>query len=321
MTTTMQAITFSEYGAPHVLCLTEMEKPTPKPNELLVRVHATTVSSGDGRSRRGEPFMVRFVTGIFKPNVILGSDFAGVVTAVGANVTRFKRGDQVFGSTGMAMGTNAQYICLSETGQVVRQPAHLTAAEAAAIPFGATTALAFLNKMGIQAGQKVLIYGASGSVGTAAVQLARYFGADVTAVCSSKNFELVRSLGAAKTIDYTQEDFTQCSDAFDAIFDAVGKTDFSQCKGLLKPNGLYASLGLSLKLCWEWVVAKIVGGKRMQLGVVNGTVDDLRFLKQLLEASDLQPTIDKRYSLEQIAEAHQHVDTGHKRGNVIVTMV
>ncbi|MEM7118322.1 MAG: NAD(P)-dependent alcohol dehydrogenase [Chloroflexota bacterium] len=317
----MRVITFSEYGPPHVLQINTVTKPVPKDNEVRVQIRATTVSSGDGYSRRGNPFSVRFVTGLIKPKVILGSEFAGIVDSVGKNVTRFKKGDAVFGSTGMKMGTNAEYICIAKTGTVVQKPANMTFAEAATIPFGATTALAFLRDKGkIQAGQKVLIYGASGSVGTAAVQLARQFGAQVTGVCSTRNVAFVKSLGAEHVIDYMQEDAAHHHETYDLIFDAIGKYPFSQTQHLLNPNGTYLSVALSLSLLGQMVWSSIRGGKKVLVGIVNGTTEDLIYLKQLVEAGKLKSAIDSSHPFDQIVEAHRIVDTGHKRGNVVVTL-
>ena len=317
----MQAITFSKYGSPDVLQISEVKKPTPKANELLIRVHATTVSSGDGRARQGNPFIVRFVTGLFKPKLILGSEIAGEVEAVGNDVTTFKKGEAVFGSTGMDMGAHAEFVCIPADGAVAKKPANLSFAEAAAIPFGATTALGFLNgKAKIQPGQKVLIYGASGSVGTAAVQLAKHFGAEVTAVCSTTNLKLVRALGADHTIDYTQEDFAHRSATYDIIFDAVGKRTFANSKNALTASGTFLSVALSLPLIANMVWGSLRGGKKVVIGVVNGTAVQLNFLKERIEAGQLQPAIDKQYPFTQIAEAHKHVDKGRKKGNVVVMM-
>lgn len=317
----MKAIIGIKYGAPNVLQLTETAKPAPKNNEILVKIYASTVSSGDSVARQGSPFSVRFVTGLIKPKMVLGSDFAGRIEAVGQNVTRFQVGDAVFGSSGMKMGTHAEYITLSEKGTVAIKPANMSYEEAAALSFGSTTALAFLrDKAKIQPGHKVLIYGASGSVGTAAIQLAKHFGAEVTGVCSTANLAMVKSLGAEHVIDYTQKDWGKRAQRYDIIFDAVGKCSFAQCQGLLKQNGVFVTVALSLPIVLQTLRTAVSSSKKVRSGVVSGTAADLVYLKKLVEEGTLKPTIDKKYPLSQIAEAHRHVDTGHKKGNVVITM-
>ncbi len=322
----MKAITFTKYGSPDVLQLKEIDKPTPQNNEVLIRIYATTVTSGDVKLRSFKvPFMYWFPMGIMfgfrKPNKpAVGVELAGEIESVGKDVKLFRKGDQVYGDAGMNVSTYAEYICLPEEGVVVIKPANMTYEEAAAVPVGASTALFFLRKANIQSGQKVLIYGASGSVGTFAVQLAKYFGAEVTGVCSTTNLELVKSLGADKVIDYTKEDFTG-GETYDVIFDTVGKSPFSASVKSLKQNGVYllgAVWKMSLYVRGPWV--SMISSKKVITGVANESSDDLIFLKQLIEAEKIKSVIDRCYSLEQIAEAHSYVEKGHKKGNVIITL-
>lgn len=322
----MKAIVYERYGPPEVLQLKEVEKPTPRDNEVLIKTHATTVTSGDWRVRSlnvpaGFGLITRLVFGISKPRQpILGSELAGIVESVGKDVRNFKIGDQVFAFSDTGMGCHAEYKCMPQDGAVVLKPPSLSCDEAAALSFGGTTALDFLRRGKLQRGESVLVNGASGGVGTATVQLARHFGADVTGVCSTANVELVKSLGARHVIDYTQEDFTQNGEAYDVIVDTVGTAPFSRSKASLKERGrllmVLAGLPDMLKIPWE----SMSSTKKIIAGPVTVRAEDLRFLAGLAEAGEFKPVIDRRYPFEQIAEAHRYVDTGRKKGNVIITL-
>jgi NADPH:quinone reductase-like Zn-dependent oxidoreductase len=321
----MKAIVYQEYGPPEVLQLAEVEKPTPKDNEVLIRIHATTVTPSDGLMRSGESVMGRIILGLTKPRRkfrILGTELAGEIESVGKDVKRFRPGDQVYGFRGFGTGTYAEYKCMSENGSLAIKPANLTCEEAAAVVDGASTALFFLRDKGnIQSGQKVLIIGASGCIGSFAVQLARHFGAEVTGVCSTTNVELVKSLGADRVIDYAQEDFTQNGETYDLIFDTAGKSSFSRCKRSLKKNGRYLlTTGNMLANYVLTLWTSRVGRQRFVFGLSIEKTEALIFLKELIEAGKIKPVIDRCYPLEQIAEAHRYVDTGHKKGNVVITV-
>jgi NADPH:quinone reductase-like Zn-dependent oxidoreductase len=299
----MKAIVCTKYGSPDVLQLKEVEKPTPKEDEVLIRVHAATVTRGDVMLRKLHPllFLPLRLFGMRRKK-IPGHEFAGVIESAGKAVKRFREGDQVFGTTtGLNVGANAEYVCLPEewpSGVLAIKPANMSYEEAAAVPVGGMTALYILKKGDVQDGQKVLIYGASGSVGTYAVQLAKHLGAEVTGICSTTSIEMVKSLGADQVIDYTREDFTKSGEMYDVIFDAAGKTSFSRCKIALKKEGSYLSVKSSTK----------------------EQTKNLLYVKELIEAGKIKSVIDRCYPLAQTAEAHKYVETGHKKGNVVITM-
>jgi len=322
----MKAIVCTKYGPPDVLQLKEVEKPVPRDNEILIKVHASTVTRGDCRIRsftftRWFWLPGRIMYGLIKPRKnIPGCDLAGEIELVGKDVKRFKKGDQIFGYTKGVQynGCNAEYKCLPEEGLLAIKPASMTYEEAAAVPIGGLTALHFLRKGGIRSGQKVLVYGASGSVGTFAIQLAKYFGSEVTGVCSTSNLKLVKSLGADKVFDYTKEDFTKIGQTYDVIFDTVGKTSFSRCKGSLKQSGIY------LTVEWPFLQAlwtSIIGSKKVIIGIAPNRTENVIFLKELIEEGKLRSVIDRCYPLEQTAEAHRYVDKGHKQGNVVISNI
>ncbi len=322
----MKAVVCTKYGPPEVLQLREVAKPVPRDNEVLIKVHAAGVSATDPTFRKGEPFIARFFVGLTKPkNPIPGCELAGEIESTGKDVTRFKKGDQVFGATGTSYGAQAEYKCLPEDAALAMKPANMTYEEAVTVSDGGLGALSFLRRGKVRSGQQVLINGASGSVGTFGIQLAKHFGAEVTGVCSTANLELVKSLGADKVIDYTSEDFTRTGQAYDFIFDAVGKSSFSRCRGSLKKGGAYLatvpSPGFTFQLLWT----SIFGSKKAVMtapGLMKPgeRTKDLVFLRGLIEAGELKAVIDKRYRMEQIADAHRYVEKGHKKGNVVITM-
>lgn len=320
----MKAIVYEKYGTPDVLELKEVEKPTPKDNEVRIRVHAAIVTPSDCSFRKADPFMVRFIYGLTSPkNKILGVELAGEIESVGTEVTLFKKGDQVFGISPKSFGAHAEYKCLPENVPVAIKPANMTYEEAVGVCDGALTALIFLRDTAkIQSGQKVLINGASGSVGSYAVQLAKYFGAEVTGVCSTANLEMVKSLGADKVIDYTKVDFTKNGKSYDVIFDAVGKSSFSSCKSSLTQRGVYLSTVPTLATMFQMLWTSKSSSKKAKF-VTAGLMqskENLIFLKELIEAGQLKSVIDRRYPLEQTAEAHRYVEKGHKKGNVVITL-
>jgi NADPH:quinone reductase-like Zn-dependent oxidoreductase len=318
----MKAIVYTEYGPPEVLRLEEVENPIPKDNEILIRVHATTVTAGDWRMRKPDPVAARLYNGLFRPKKvnILGFDLAGQVEAVGKDANRFKIGDEVFAWTGFGFGAYAEYKCMPADAVVAHKPANLTLEAAAALPSGGLTALIFLRKANIQDGQSVLIYGASGSVGTSAVQLAKHFRADVTGVCSTANVAMVTSLGADRVIDYTREDFANGGETYDVIFDTVGKISFAGSRKALKRNGIYLAGSAGLRESLQGFWTSVIGSKRVIAGASPPCQDDLVFLKELVEAGEIVPVIDRRYPLDQMVEAHRYVEKGHKKGNVVITI-
>ena len=316
----MRAVVHDRYGPPEVLRLDDVERPQPAADEILVHVRATTVNRTDCHRRAAKPFLWRFMAGLLRPKRrILGGEMAGEVEAVGGAVTQFAVGDRVFGTSGPKLGGHAEYLCRVVRGVVAHMPAGLTFEEAAAIPDGALGALTCLRRGGVRAGQKILVYGASGSIGTAGVQLAKHFGADVTAVCNTANVELVRSLGADRVLDYTRgEDFRKEREVYDIVFDAVGKLSFRTCKGSLKPGGIYiATDGLRNFPLSFWT--RRFGDKRVALPLPDWKQEDMRFLKELVEAGEYRPVIDRRYPLEDVVEATRYVETQQKTGNVVIT--
>jgi NADPH:quinone reductase-like Zn-dependent oxidoreductase len=319
----MKAILYTRYGPADVLRIEEVAKPVPKDNEVLVKIHETIVTPSDIAMRTADPFMIRFFSGLFRPRGIPGTDLAGVIEAVGSAVSAFKPGDRVFGSTSGATGAHAEYISLPEDGILATIPPGLAFEETAGACDAAMTALTFLrDKAGLRSGQTILINGASGSVGTFAVQLAKYFGAVVTGVCSAANAELVRSLGADQVIDYTREDFTRTGETYDVIFDAVGKSSFPRCKKSLKPGGIYLTTVPSLAVLLQMLWTARSGGQKAIFAAtgLNQTIEKLNALKEMLAAGTLKSVVDRRYRFDQIAEAHRYVETGHKKGNVVVAL-
>jgi NADPH:quinone reductase-like Zn-dependent oxidoreductase len=323
----VKAVICTAYGSPDVLQLIELEKPIPKDGEVLIRIHATTVTRADCELRRfsfpGWIWLpLRLWFGVLKPRVrVLGQEFAGQVEAVGKDVTSFVPGDRVFGTTGIGLGAHAEYICLrehSDTGELAKIPANTTYAEAAAVPYGGCEALRFLRKGNIQGGQKVLIIGAGGSFGTFAVQLAKFFGAEVTAVDSAGKLDMLRSIGADHVIDYAERDVTASGEAYDLIFDVVCRVPLSRLLRILRPNGraLLANPQTSHLVRGLWT--SMTSNKKVTFGVVSGSNEDLPFLGELIEAGKLRPVIDRRYALEEIAEAHRYAETEQKKGNIVI---
>ncbi len=322
----MKAVVCARYGPPEVLELQEIAKPVPKDDEVLIKVYATSVTAVDCTFRQGTPFIGRFFNGLLKPkNPVQGTEIAGEIESAGKDIKRFKEGDQVFG-TCMGAGTYAEYACLPEDKATLAiKPSNTTYEEAVGCD-GALTALPFLRDTGkIRSGQKVLIFGASGSTGTAAVQIAKYYGAGVTGVCSTANTALVESLGADKVIDYTKEDFTKSGETYDIVFDTVGKTSFSRCKNSLKDGGIFLEVALTALIIPQMLWTSIFGGKKAKIAFTglrsaSDRTKDLVFIKELIEKGQLKSIIDKTYPLEQMAKAHRYVETGRKKGNVVITV-
>ena len=324
----MKAIIWTEYGPPEVLKLQELDKPKPNDNELLLKIHATSVTMGDCEMRNLKlspalAFFMRIYNGINKPKriTILGQDVAGVVEATGKNVKIFKVGDEIFGSTGFKMGAYAEYMCLPEDSELAIKPINMTFEEAAAVPLGGLNAIYFLEKAKIQNGQKVLINGAGGSIGTYAVQIAKSSGATVTGIDSTEKLDMLRSIGAENVIDYTQEDFTKKGGKYDVIFDVVRKSSFSGCVRLLNTNGIYLQANHGTLRRIRGSLTSMRSSKRIVSGTAMEGTEDLNHLKKLIEEGKIKSVIDRQYSLEQIIEAHKYVETGQKKGNVVIKVI
>jgi NADPH:quinone reductase-like Zn-dependent oxidoreductase len=330
----MKAVIYTKYGSPDVLQLVEVEKPTPRDNEVLVRIYAVSINYGDTIARNfgkvssrefNMPFLfwllARIAFGWNKPkNKTLGSEFAGKIESIGKDVKLFKAGDDVFGYRGQSMGANAEYLCMPENGLLAIKPANLTYEEAATVPYGALTALNLLRKMNIQRGQKVLINGASGGIGSAAVQLAKYYGAEVSGVAGTPRLEYMKSLGADKVIDYTKEDFTKNGEIYDLIFDILGRSSFSSCKNSLNENGRYLLASFKLKQLLQMLWTSKIGSKKVICALSGENIEDLLFIKKLVEDGKIKSVIDKCYPLEQTAEAHRYIEVGHKKGSVVINL-
>lgn len=320
----MKAIVYTKYGPPDVLRLAEVEKPAPKDNEILIKVRATTVNRTDCGFRKPEyPLIIRMVNGIVTPKKkILGSELAGDIEEVGSHVKSFTKGEKVFGLTGDSLGAHAEYVCLPEDAAIVTKPSSLNYDEAAAVCDGLMLAYTYLRQVPLQRGMKVLINGASGSIGSAAVQLAKYFSAEVTAVCKTESLELVKALGADKLIDYRKADFTKSNETYDVIFDAVGKSSFFRCKHLMKQGGVYFSteFGFLMQNPLLALWTKAFGSKKVLFPLPKSNKEDMMFFKNLIESGKYKAVIDRRYSLDQIVEAHRYVESEEKIGNVVITM-
>lgn len=318
-----KACVYTRYGPPEVVQLQEVAKPDPGPGELLIRVRATTVNRTDCGVRGADPFIARLFTGLTRPrHTILGSEFAGEVEAVGRDVTSFAVGDAVFGMTSDESGAHAEYIRLPESASVARQPAGVTHQQAAPACDGALLALTALRKAGVETGQKILVNGATGAIGTAAVQLAKHFDTEVTAVCGTENLELVRSLGADRVIDFKREDFTKDGARYDIVFDAVGQSSFRRCRRLVKPHGvfLFTDLGFLWHAPLLALLTRFVGTKRVRIPIQRHNQQDVLFIRDLVEQGAFTPVVDRSYTLEEIVDAYRYVETGQKVGNVVITV-
>jgi NADPH:quinone reductase-like Zn-dependent oxidoreductase len=319
----MKAILCTKYGSPDVLQLKEVAKPVPKDNEVLIRIYATTVNRTDCALLRAEPFFSRFVTGIFKPKEpILGTEFAGIIEAVGKTVASYEVGDKVFGFNESGFGSHAEYMTISEDEALATMPRNITYEQAAASTEGAHYAHNFIKKVDLRSGQEVLVNGATGAIGSAAVQLLRYFGVNVTAVCNGKDIELVRSLGADRVLDYTKEDFTKDGQKYDFVFDTVGKSSFAKCRPLLEPNGVYISseLGFMAQNVLFALTTPIIGNKKVIFPLPTDCRGSVLFVKKLIEEGNFRTVIDRKYPLEQVVEAYKYVEKGQKVGNVVITV-
>jgi len=330
----MKAIVYHEFGSPDVLHIEEVAKPVPKDNEVLIRVHVTPVNYGDLIARNFKnisardfnmplPLMLptRLYFGLRKPRVnILGSEFAGEVESVGKDVGRFKAGDQVMGYLGQRMGAYAEYLCMPEDGTLALKPANMTYEEAATIPYGAIMATSLLEKGNIQSGQKVLVNGASGGIGSAAVQLAKHHGAEVTGVCGAPRLDYVQALGADHVIDYAREDFTKNGEIYDLIFDVLGRSSFSRCKNSLTPNGIYLLASFKMKPLFQMLRTKLSGNQKVICAMASEKFGYLDFVRELIEEGQFKSVIDRSYPLEQAAEAHRYAESGRKKGNIVITM-
>jgi len=318
----MRAVVYSRYGPPEVLQLTEVEKPVPKDDEVLIKIYATTVNRTDCGFRKPEyGFIIRPINGFFRPRKkILGSEFAGEIEAIGKNVTVFKPGDQVFGLSTGRFGTHAKYLCLSEKSSIAIKPINMTFEEAAAVCDGLTLGMNYIRKIDFKKAKEILINGASGSIGSACLQLAKYYGAKITAVCDTRNLKLVKSLGAEKVIDYTKDDFTKDNQQYNVVIDAVGKSSFFKCRKLLKPGGIYFStdLGFLAQNIFLALLSPFLGSKKVKFPIPKDSKEDIEFFKELIESGKYKAVIDRRYPLEQIIEATRYVETGQKTGNVVI---
>ncbi len=319
----MKAIIFTQYGSPEVLQLKEVEKPTPKDNEVLIKIHAATVNRTDSGFRKGVPYVVRLFSGLTKPKKkILGSELAGEIEAIGKEVKTFKPGDKVFGLSTWHFGTHAEYICLPEKASITTMPINMTYEEAAAVCDGLMLAINYTRKIDFATKPKVLVNGASGSIGSAAVQLAKHYGAEVTAVCNTKNLELLKSLGASEVIDYTKDDFTKNGKLYDVVLDAVGKSSFFKCKKILKPRGIYFSteLGYLAQNVFLPPLTSLFSRKKVKFPIPTDSKEDIILFKELIESGKYKAVIDRKYPLEQIIEATKYVETEQKTGNVVITI-